>query len=243
MQEYVLETENLAVRFGGRSVLEDVSVQVPRGKCIAIIGEEKGGKTSFLHLLSGHLKPNFGLILYNGSEISTLDPLLRIRLGIGSSFWQGAFEPRLSLLENVKWAVQNTVGVRYQLIRHYKPYNDSEQKAYEYLQQVGLDGKYARLAGSLNEGEMRRLELAITMAFDPELMLLDEPTAGMGEEETEEIVEIIRGIKKIGDKSILMVEKRKGVIQDLSDGVLVLSQGRIAAEGTPEEMVEQPSFL
>ena len=234
MQEDVLVTDQLAVHIDGMLVLEDVNIQASQGDFIALVGDEHVGMMAFLQLISGHLKPSHGMVLYKGSDISTLDPLIRIRLGIGSSFWAGAIEPRLSLLENVKWAVQNTLGVRYLLIRHFKNYNDCEQKAYEYLQQVGLGEKYHLLAGTLLEGEKRRLELAVALAFDSDLLLLDEPTRGMDEDEVEEMATILQDMKETREKTVLMVEGRVPVIQKLADRVVFFGKGGLIEEGHPD---------
>lgn len=234
MIEEVLVTDQLTVHIDGMLLLEGVDIQAFQGDFIAIVGEEQNSMMAFLQLISGHLKPTHGMVLYKGSDISTLDPLIRIRLGIGSSFWDGAIEPRLSLLENVKWAVQNTLGVRNQLIRHFKNYNDSEQKAYEYLHQVGLNGKYHLLAETIPEGEKRRLELAVALAFDPDLLLLYEPTKGMNPDEAEEMVTILQEIKATREKTILMVEGRRSVVKQLADRVAFFDKGGMIGEGTPD---------
>jgi branched-chain amino acid transport system ATP-binding protein len=238
--EDILVTDKLSVRLGGVLALEDVSVQVPQGKTYAIVGREGAGKFAFLRLLSGHLKPSDGMILYKGSEISTLDPLIRIRLGIGSAFSPGSIEPRLTLLENVKWAVQNTIGVRYQLIRHYKSYDDSEHKAYQCLSLVGLEEKYSSLASELNHGERKKLELAITLGFDPTLMLLHEPTANMTEKEAADILDILLHIKNTKDITILMNENRASVLRECCDEVLIFEEGRFIAQKKPEEILSCP---
>lgn len=240
MLDDILITEKLTVRLGGILALDDVSIQVPQGKTYAIVGREGAGKSAFLRLLSGHLKPTDGMIVYKGSEISTLDPLIRIRLGIGSAFAPGSIEPRLSLLENVKWAVQNTIGVRYQLIRHYKSYDDSEHKAYECLRQVGLGEKFSTLASELNHGEKKKLEIAITMGLDPTLMLLHEPTANMTEKEVEEILEILLQIKASKEVTIIMIENRASILRECCDEALIFEEGHFIAQKKPTEILECP---
>lgn len=238
--EDILITEKLTVRLGGILALDDVSIQVPQGKTFAIVGREGAGKYAFLRLLSGHLKPTDGMILYKGSEISTLDPLIRMRLGIGSAFSPGSIEPRLSLLENVKWAVQNTIGVRYQLIRHYKSYDDSEQKAYECLRLVGLGEKYTSLASELSQWEKKKLEIAITIGLDPALMLLHQPAANMTEHEAEEILEILLHIKNAMDSTIIMIENRASILRECCDEILIFEEGRFISQKKPAEILACP---
>lgn len=240
MLEDILVTEKLTVRLDGILALDDVSIQIPQGEVFAIVGSEGAGKFDFLRLLSGHLTPTDGMILYKGSEISTLDPLIRLRLGIGSAFAPGSIEPRLSLLENVKWAVQNTIGVRYQLIRHYKSYDDSEQKSYECLRQVGLGEKYSCLASELNQRERKKLEIAITMGLDPALMLLHEPTTNMTQDEADEILDILLHIKNKKEATIIMIENRASILRECCDEVLIFEEGRFISQKKPSEILTSP---
>ena len=175
---------------------------------------------------------------FKGREITSLPASLRTRLGIGRSYQITNVFPHLSLLENVRLAVQSVEKVHYQFFRHYKSYKDFEEKAYEYLQQVRLHEKYSHPATSLAHGEKRKLELAILLALNTNVLLLDEPTAGMSLDEVPHIVEIISEIKNTGEKTILLIEHKMDLVLDLSDSIAVLFNGRLLVDDTPDKIME-----
>lgn len=238
MPENLFVTEGLTIRFGNHVAVDGLNIQIPAGTFKSIIGPNGAGKTTFLNLLSGQLKPTEGKIFYRGREITSLSPSLRTRLGIGRSFQITNVFPHLTLLENVRLAVQSIAGVRYQWLRHFKSYPDFEEKAFNYLQQVRLDTKYFHPANSLAHGEKRKLELAILLALESDVLLLDEPTAGMSLEEVPHIVEIIRDIKNKGDKTLLLIEHKMDMVLNLSDSIAVLFNGQLLADDSPDKIME-----
>ena len=238
MQELLFETKNLTISFGNHVAVDHVTLQVPRGQFKSIIGPNGAGKTTFLNLLSGQLKPTSGQLIYKGREITSLPPHQRTRLGIGRSFQITNVFPHLTVLENVRLAVQSASNVRYQFIRHFRSYPEFTQKAYDYLEKVRLREKADHPATSLAHGEKRKLELAILLALETEVLLLDEPTAGMSLEEVPHIVEIIRDIKNQGEKTILLIEHKMDLILDLSDTIAVLFNGRLLADDAPHHIMD-----
>ncbi|GGA75725.1 ABC transporter ATP-binding protein [Ornithinibacillus halotolerans] len=235
---FILETKDLTIRFGGHTAVDKVTVQIPEKKFTSIIGPNGAGKTTFFNLLSGQLSPTEGSIFYKGNEITKKSATERTRLGIGRSFQITNVFPNLTVLENVRLAIQSQANVRYQMLKHFLHYKRFEEKAHNILDQVLLDEKADTLASNLAHGEKRKLEIAMLLALETEVLLLDEPTAGMALEEVPAIMEVIRKIKAEEDRTIVLIEHKMDMIMDLSDEVLVLFHGELIAKGTPEEIVE-----
>lgn len=236
--ETLIETKNLTIAFGGHIAVDHVNMTVPKNQFISIIGPNGAGKTTFFNLLSGQLAPTEGEIFFHGENITKLSPTVRTRKGIGRSFQITNVFPNLSVLENVRLAVQSQAGIRYQMLVSFKKYKDLEEKAVEWLQMVMLDDKKETLASNLAHGEKRKLEIAMLLALNTEVLLLDEPTAGMSLEEVPAILDVIRRIKEKGDRTILLIEHKMDMILDLSDTVMVLFNGRLLADGTPDEIMK-----
>lgn len=233
----ILETEGLTISFGGHVAVNDVTLQVPEFKFKSIIGPNGAGKTTFFNLLSGQLKPTRGTVKFKGQDITGLTPPQRTRLGIGRSFQITNVFPNLTVLENVRLAVQSQAGLRYQLFSHFKKYSHLEDIAASLLETVLLGGKQDALARNLAHGEKRKLEIAMLLALETELLLLDEPTAGMSLEEVPTILEVIHRIKEKGDRTILLIEHKMDMVLDLSDSLTVLFNGKLLADGSPEEIM------
>jgi branched-chain amino acid transport system ATP-binding protein len=233
----ILETRGLTISFGGHVAVNEVSLQVPEHKFKSIIGPNGAGKTTFFNLLSGQLKPTKGTVLFKGKDITGLTPPERTRLGIGRSFQITNVFPNLTVLENVRLAVQSQAGLRYQLFSHFKKYSHLEDKAVALLETVLLGGKAASLARNLAHGEKRKLEIAMLLALETDILLLDEPTAGMSLEEVPTILEVIHRIKEKGDRTILLIEHKMDMVLDLSDSLTVLFNGKLLADGSPEEIM------
>lgn len=236
MKEILLETRNLRKEFGGLVAVDDVSLQVGTGTLHAIIGPNGAGKTTFFNLLSGNLPPTRGQVFYKGQDITAVPLHRRAHLGIGRSFQITNVFPNLTVLENVRLAAQSRGGDSFKLWRYYRSFSQYEQKAISIVQDVGLGGKELQIARLLPHGDKRKLELAILLALDPELLLLDEPTAGMASEQVPELMEIIRQIKDATGKTIMLVEHNMSVIMGFSDRISVMHQGALLAEGTPAEI-------
>lgn len=239
----MIETDQLTISFGGHTAVDSVSISVPERHFKSIIGPNGAGKTTFFNLLSGQLAPTTGKIYFRGKDITQFSSTKRTREGIGRSFQITNVFPNLTVLENVRLAVQSQAGVRYQMLFHYKKYRLFEEKALNWLKLVLLEDKKDFLAANLAHGEKRKLEIAMLLALETEVLLLDEPTAGMSLEEVPAILQVIKRIKEEGKRTILLIEHKMDMILDLSDSVMVLFNGRLLADGTPEEMMKNEKVL
>lgn len=234
----LIETKDLTVTFGGHTAVDHVDMIVRKNEFKSIIGPNGAGKTTLFNLLSGQLAPTEGSIIFDGKDITKLSPTKRTRLGIGRSFQITNVFPNLTVLENVRLSVQSQEGIRYQMLSHYKKYKFFEEKAAEWLELVLLHNKMDTIAANLAHGEKRKLEIAMLLALNTDALLLDEPTAGMSLEEVPAILEVIKKIKQQGDRTILLIEHKMDMIMDLSDSIMVLMNGKLLADGTPEEIIE-----
>lgn len=230
----LIMTEDLTVRFGGNVAVNRVSLQVEPFSLKSIIGPNGAGKTTLFNLISGQYKPTGGKVIFKGEDITPLGPADRTRRGIGRSFQLTNIFPNLSVLENVRLALQSRNEVGMVFWRNYRSYTELEDQAYELLKQVLLDDRWALIARSLTHGEQRKLEMAILLGLDPEVLLLDEPTAGMSLEEVPAILEVIQQIKASGKHTILLVEHKFDMIMAVSDSIAVLKEGRLICDDTPE---------
>jgi branched-chain amino acid transport system ATP-binding protein len=236
--ETILETNQLTVNFGGHVAVDHVSVKVEQNQLKSIIGPNGAGKTTLFNLISGQLKPTHGQVMFKGKDITNLSPAFRTRMGIGRSFQMTNVFPHLTCFENVRLAVQSSAGIYFNWFSHAKRFKEIERKAYEWLELVYLDEKAEEAAVNLAHGEKRKLEIAMLLALETELLLLDEPTAGMSLEEVPNILEVIKKIKEQGNRTILLIEHKIDMILDLSDRIMVLFNGRLLADGKPEEIIE-----
>ncbi|MBS4171993.1 ABC transporter ATP-binding protein [Bacillus sp. FJAT-49736] len=234
----ILETKQLSIQFGGHVAVNEVDFFVAEKEFKSIIGPNGAGKTTFFNLLSGQLTPTKGKIFLKGEDITSLSSPIRTRKGIGRSFQITNVFPNLTVLENVRLAVQSQMGIRYQMLFHFKKYKNVLEKSHELLRLVLLEEKVNALAKNLAHGEKRKLEIAMLLALETEILLLDEPTAGMSLEEVPAILEVIRKIKEEGKKTIILIEHKMDMILDLSDSVTVLFNGTLLADGTPQEIME-----
>lgn len=230
----IIETKDLTIRFGGHVAVDRVSMQVTSFTLKSIIGPNGAGKTTFFNLLTGQYKATEGKVFFRGQDITNLSPAMRTRLGMGRSFQLTNIFPVLSVLENVRVAIQARQGFGLNFWRNYLHFSETEDEAYVILKDLLLDDKWAAPASSLTHGEQRKLELAILMALDPEILFLDEPTAGMSQEEVPAILEILEKVKSSRDRTILLVEHKMDMIMTLSDSIAVLQNGRLIADGDPD---------
>lgn len=237
IMEPIIRTENLGIQFGGHKAVDQVNFEMPEKHFKSIIGPNGAGKTTFFNLISGELKPTEGDVFFKGESLSTFSSVERTRKGIGRSFQITNVFPNLTVLENVRLAVQSRKKVRFQFLRHYLHYKKITDNAMTILDQVLLSNKADAIASQLSHGEKRKLEIAMLLALDTEVLLLDEPTAGMSLEEVPTILEVIRSIKQRGDKTILLIEHKMDMILDLSDSIMVLFNGKLLADGTPAEIM------
>jgi branched-chain amino acid transport system ATP-binding protein len=238
-QPPIIETRDLTIRFGGNIAVNRVNLQVEPFFLKSLIGPNGAGKTTLFNLITGQYKPTHGTILFKGEDITALGPADRTRRGMGRSFQLTNIFHSLSVLENVRLALQARADVGFVFWRHYRwSYGDLEDQAYHLLKQVLLGQRWADEAGSLTHGEQRKLEIAILLALDPEILLLDEPTAGMSLEEVPAILEIIQEIKAGKDRTILLVEHKFDMIMTLSDTIAVLKDGSLLCDGPPDEVAQ-----
>jgi branched-chain amino acid transport system ATP-binding protein len=236
----LLRTEGLTMRFGGLTALNDVNFAVNREEIRAIIGPNGAGKSTFFNCLTGVLCPTSGSISLDGEDITGLPPNRISRKGIARSYQITNILPNATTLENVRIAAQSRRH-GWSMLAHYGAYRDIIEKAEAALDAVGLLGKAAELAANLSHGEQRTLEIAIALATEPQLLCLDEPTAGMSAAETHETMTLVRRIAK--DLTILIVEHDMQVVMELAHRITVFHYGQILAEGTPAEIQENPRVM
>ena len=232
----ILETQNLRREFGALVAVDDVSLQVEAGSLHSIIGPNGAGKTTFFNLLSGNLAPTSGRVLLKGKDITTLPLHKTAHLGIGRSFQITNIFPNLTVLENIRLAAQALGKDNFRLFRSHQAFAKYEERAWEVIEQVGLLAEAMFPARTLPHGAQRKLELGMILAPDPELLLLDEPTAGMASEQVPELMALIQKIQAAGSKTVMLVEHNMNVVMSVSDKITVMHYGRILAEGTPTEI-------
>ena len=234
----ILKTENLVKEFKGFVAVNDVSLQVKRGDIHALIGPNGAGKTTVFNLLTKFLPPTRGQIYFNGVDITHEKPAQTARRGIVRSFQISATFPHLSVLENVRIALQRASGESFHFWRSEKILNRLDARALELLETVGLQDYASTLAVELAYGRKRALEIATTLATEPELMLLDEPTQGMGHEDVDRVTQLIKKVS--ANRTILMVEHNMKVVSSIADRITVLQRGSVLAEGSYHEVSNNP---
>jgi branched-chain amino acid transport system ATP-binding protein len=232
----ILETRKLRKEFGGLVAVDDVSVQIEQGHTHSIIGPNGAGKTTLFNLISGSFKPTYGQVFFKGEDITGSPLYKRAHIGMGRSFQITNIFPNLTVLENVRLSAQALSAVSFNFLRRADHYHDFMKRAMEVLEIVGLKNMALYPANALPHGGKRKLELAILLAPDPELLLLDEPTAGMASEQVPELMRTIEDIRQQGGKTIVMVEHNMRVVMDVSDRITVMNLGNVLAEGAPAEV-------
>ncbi len=237
--DYILETRGLTKQFGGFLAVRDVDLKIKRGSIHALIGPNGAGKTTCFNLLTKFLTPTKGVILFNGRDITPVQPADIARSGLVRSFQISAVFPHLTARENVRIALQRGRGDSFDFWRSKRVLEKLNARAEELLEQVGLTEFIGTVAVEMSYGRKRALEIATTLALDPELMLLDEPMAGMGHEDIDRIAALIKRVAT--DRTILMVEHNLNVVADLSDRITVLTRGQVLAEGDYATVSENPA--
>ncbi len=237
----ILQTTGLTKEFKGFAAVQDVNLKVQRGHIHALIGPNGAGKTTVFNLLTRFLEPTAGSIRFNGVDITNEAPAQIARRGIVRSFQISATFPHLTVLENVRVALQRKLGTSFHFWRSESSLNVLRDRAVELLESVDLGGYIDSVTLELPYGRKRALEIATTLALEPELMLLDEPTQGMGHEDVGRVVELIRKVSK--GRTILMVEHNLSVVESLSNVITVLQRGSVLAEGPYAVVSEDPRVL
>jgi branched-chain amino acid transport system ATP-binding protein len=239
--EFILETQGLTKEFKGFVAVNKVDLTVRRGHIHALIGPNGAGKTTFFNLLTKFLPPTSGVIIYNGVDITGEQPAQTARRGIVRSFQISAVFPHMTVLENVRTALQRNLGTSFYFWKSESSLKPLHGRARELLEMVGLQDFADELTINLPYGRKRALELATTMALEPELMLLDEPTQGMGHEDVHRVTELIR--KASEGRTTLMVEHNMNVVSSIADRITVLQRGAIIADGPYSEVSANPLVI
>jgi branched-chain amino acid transport system ATP-binding protein len=228
----ILEAKDLYKHFGNLAAVNGVNLSIGQGKRHAIIGPNGAGKTTLFNLLSGRFKPTRGQILFRGEDITGMSPYRISRLGIARSFQIINVFPQLSVFENIHTVLMSKHRIRYHFLRNLKKWKNVTEETFPLLEQIGLLDKKDVLAGFLSYGEQRALEVGLTIASDPELILLDEPTAGMSMDETRQAIKLIDRVTK--GKTLVIIEHDMEVIFSLADLITVMQYGEVVTTGAPE---------
>jgi branched-chain amino acid transport system ATP-binding protein len=236
--DVILETEDLTKEFAGFIAVNGVSLRVMRRTIHALIGPNGAGKTTCFNMLTKFLSPTRGRIVFNGHDITAMQPADVARLGLVRSFQISAVFPHMTVLENVRIALQRLRGSSLDFWRSTAVLDQYNERALELIADVGLTEFADWLAVELPYGRKRALEIATTLALDPEMLLLDEPTAGMGHEDIDRIAQLIKRVAP--DRTVLMVEHNLSVVADLSDHITVLTRGSVLAEGDYQTVSNNP---
>ena len=233
----VLETRGLTIQFGGHVAVDGVSCAFRQGTLTAIVGPNGAGKTTYFNLISGQLRASAGEVFLAGERITTLGAPERTRRGLGRAFQLTNLFPNLSVLENVRLAVQSVAGIRFDFLSMASRHRGLADEAMAQLRRVRLEDRAELPAAALAHGDQRKLEVAILLALKPRVFMFDEPTAGMSVDEVPVILDLIDEIRAEGDKTILLVEHKMDVVQRLADRIVVLQDGALVADGAPSEVV------
>ena len=240
-RDVILATDGLTMEFKGFRAVNGVKLEVERGTIHALIGPNGAGKTTCFNLLTKFLEPTSGSILFNGQDITGERPAQIARRGIIRSFQISAVFPHLTLLENVRLGLQRSLGTSYHFWKSERSLKPLDIRARALLAEVGLDDLADEMTVNLPYGRKRALEIATTLAMDPELMLLDEPTQGMGHEDVHRVADLIKRVS--AGRTILMVEHNMSVVSTIADTITVLQRGAVLAEGPYAEVSKNPQVM
>jgi branched-chain amino acid transport system ATP-binding protein len=241
MTDVILETKNLTKEFKGFTAVSDVNLSVERGHIHALIGPNGAGKTTCFNLLTKFLVPTSGQILFNGKDITAARPAQIARMGIIRSFQISAVFPHLTVLQNVRIGLQRELGTSFHFWRSERSLSRLDERAMQLLAEVDLTEFAGTITVDLPYGRKRALEIATTLAMEPELMLLDEPTQGMGHEDVHRVTELIKKVS--AGRTILMVEHNMNVVSGICDKISVLQRGAMLAEGSYAEVSRNPQVM
>jgi len=240
----LLATHDLTVRFGGHVAVNAVTCTFRPGTLTAIVGPNGAGKTTYFNLISGQLKASSGTVTLDGRDVSRLSASQRTRAGLGRAFQLTNLFPRLTVLENVRLAVQAARDGSHRRGRNlwsiWSDHRDLVARAGEVLREVAMADKARELVANLPHGDQRKLEVALLMALESKVFMFDEPTAGMNSAEAPVILNLIRKLKADPSKTILLVEHKMDVVRELADRIIVLHNGSLVADGDPAEVIASP---
>jgi branched-chain amino acid transport system ATP-binding protein len=236
MTETVLDVSGISKRFGGLQALSDVGIKIERGQVYGLIGPNGAGKTTFFNLLSGFFPPSAGKIIFEGRDVTMVAAHRRVAMGMARTFQITEIFPELTVRENLRIGAEVAGGYALRAWVSRAEKLAVTQKVDEILELAGLTAKADRLVGELAHGDQRVVEIATALTLQPHLLLLDEPTAGMGEQETYAVTKLIRELRQRGGLSLVLIEHDMRVVFHLADRITVLDQGRMLAEGKPAEI-------
>jgi branched-chain amino acid transport system ATP-binding protein len=234
--DIIFETINLRKEFGALVAVDNVNLKVQSNTLHAIIGPNGAGKTTFFNLLSGNLEPTSGQVIFKGKDITHQPEYRKIHDGIGRSFQITNIFPNLTVFENIRLACQALGKDNFNFWRDALQIKGDQKRTWEVIRLVGLEERALSFARTLPHGDQRKLELGMILAPDPDVLLLDEPTAGMAAEQVPVLITLIQEIQRSGNKTVMLVEHNMNVVMSVSDRITVMHQGRILAEGTPAEI-------
>ncbi len=236
----MLEVRDVSKHFGSLRAVQNISLTVAKGELRAIIGPNGAGKTTFFNTISGFFPPTTGEIVFDGEVITKLPVAQRVARGMARTFQITEIFPELTVRENVRIGAESAAGMKLSLWRSKPAAAQVEASIDEMLGLTGLSTKGNRLVGELSHGDQRAAEIAMALTLQPRLLLLDEPTAGMGEQETYQIAGLIRRLHRNSNYTIVLIEHDMRVVFNLADRICVLDQGKLLADGTPAEIAADP---
>lgn len=242
MTEAILRTEHLGISFGAHRAVNDVSLEIEKGKFTTILGPNGAGKTTFFNLVSGLLPPTTGKVFFKGNDVTELSSIKRVGIGMGRSFQLTNVFSTLTAYENIRLAAQSHCKVGYRIFADHRSFKEVNAIAEEVLERVLLQDHRNFPAAKLTHGEQRKLELGMVLALEPEVLLLDEPTAGMAIEEVPMMIDILKRTYSTGT-TILLIEHKMDLVKMLSDRLVILVNGAVIADGDPEEVSKNPDVL
>jgi len=233
-----LATRDLGIRFGGHVAVNAVSAEFYPGTLTVIVGPNGAGKTTYFNLISGQLPATSGSVSVHGRDVTRLGAARRTRLGVGRAFQLTNLFPHLTVLENVRLAVQSRAGIGLNMFSVWSSHREVIARAEHYLERVSMIAKRDAWVGTLSHGDQRKLEVAILLALEPEILMFDEPTAGMSVDEVPVVLELIQQVKREANKTVLLVEHKMDVVRSLADRIIVLHNGTLVADGLPLDVMQ-----
>ncbi|WIV13101.1 ABC transporter ATP-binding protein [Proteiniborus sp. MB09-C3] len=242
MGETLIKTEKLGISFGAHKAVYNVDLELEKNVFTTILGPNGAGKTTLFNLISGLLKPTDGKIYFKGTDITSLSPIDRVKMGMGRSFQLTNVFPSLTAYENVRLSMQARENIGYKIFTDHRKFKQLNKKTDEILERILLIDKKDFRASELSHGEQRKLELGMVLALEPEVLLLDEPTAGMAIEEVPTMIDILQDTKKQGT-TIILIEHKMDMVKTLSDKLIIIVNGMKLIEGDPETVSKDPEVL
>jgi len=237
-QQPALSTRDLTIRFGGHVAVDAVTADFYPGTLTVIVGPNGAGKTTYFNLVSGQLPATSGSVLLDGQDVTRAGAARRTRLGIGRAFQLTNLFPNLTVVENVRLAVQSRAGLGMNMMSSWFGHKELIERAEHYLERVAMLSRREARVGALSHGDQRKLEVAILLALEPRILMFDEPTAGMSVDEVPVVLELIQSVKRDSGKTVLLVEHKMDVVRQLADRIIVLHNGALVADGNPHEVMQ-----